>query len=81
MARILLTAIICAVATEAFTPVPSISQRSNAGIATQLDAAKGEINAESIAKVALTSALSFTLLFGPSSPAFADGTLYTMYLA
>lgn len=73
MARILLIAIICAVATEAFTPLPTVSQRNNVGIATQLDAAKGGINVETVAKAAIASALSFSLLFGPVSPALADG--------
>lgn len=68
---LLTTALICAVSTEAFSPIQSSATRISA-TQTQLEAANKEINVETVAKTALTAALSLSLLFGPT-PALADG--------
>jgi uncharacterized protein YjbI with pentapeptide repeats len=66
---LLLTAAICAVSCEAFAP--GLKQTR---VITKLDAKIGDyLNVETIAKAALTSAISFSLIFGPAAPALADG--------
>lgn len=67
----LIAAVAFASTTQAFAPSPLNSLRNNVG-ASNLDAAKGDINIEIVSKAVLTSALSFSLLFGPT-PALADG--------
>jgi hypothetical protein len=65
--QLLLTISLCASSVEAFAPSSTASMRHSD--TTKLDAAKIDLN---LAKAAVVSALSFSLLFG-ATPALADG--------
>ncbi len=73
MNKTLLTLALLSVSTEAFAPQPLAASKNSQ--VTKLDANKigGDIDVGAIAKTAVASILSFSLLFGPT-PALADGT-------
>ena len=65
MNKSLLIFAIISTSTEAFAPVSPKNTQS-----TKLDAKTGEFD---VAKTVVASALSLSLLFGPTTPALADG--------
>ncbi len=80
MARRIATTIIifCALSTEGFAPSPSIPVSTVPSV-TKLDATNGSNNMENVAKTVVASALTFSLLFGPT-PALADGMSHSNLL-
>lgn len=67
MKKFVLTFVILSTSVEAFTPVVSKNSK-----VTQLSAKSTSVDLGAAAKGAIASALSFSLLFGPT-PALADG--------
>ena len=72
MNKTLLTLALISSSTEAFAPV-AVAPKNSATQTTQLNA---KTTGGDIAKAALASALSFSLLFGPTPAALADGKFF-----